>query len=274
MYKIRMGWSMFLDILKVTLLSIIEAFTEFIPVSSTGHMIIVDHFIKLSHNAEFVNAFEIIIQLGAILAVVFIFYNKLNPFLYKGNKRIEIIDLWFKIVVAVLPAVILGLLFDNYISSKLFNVKVVSINLIIYGLLLIIIKGKNTSINLVNLTYKKAFFIGLFQCLAMIPGTSRSAVTIIGAMLLGLNRVSATDFSFFLAIPTMIGATSLKLLKIGNILSFYELSLIFIGFVLTFLFSLVIIRVFLRYIKNNDFKVFGYYRIVLGLILLIYLYLG
>ena len=202
---------MILDIFKVFLLSLVEAFTEFIPVSSTGHMILLENLIKLSENKVFVNAFQIIIQLGAILAVVVVFFNEIYPFKYKGEKRNELFSLWKKIIVAV-----------------------------------------------------------LFQCLAMIPGTSRSAATIIGAMLIGLSRIAATEFSFYLAIPTMLGATSLKLIKLGNILTSYELILIFLGLILTFIMSLYIIKGFMKYIKNRDFKLFGYYRIILGLIVLIF----
>ncbi|NYV28405.1 undecaprenyl-diphosphate phosphatase [Streptobacillus felis] len=266
---------MLIDIFKVFILSLIEAFTEFIPVSSTGHMILADKYINLSNNKEFVTAFQVIIQLGAILAVVVIFFKKLYPFMYKGEKRKNLIVLWTKIIVAVLPAVILGLLLDDYIEEHFFNATVVSVMLLIYGILLIFIERKNRKQNITNLnniSYTMALSIGLFQCLAMIPGTSRSAATIIGAMFLGLNRVAATEFSFFLAIPTMLGATALKLIKIGSLLSAYELLLIFIGLLLTFIMSLMIINSFLRYIKKHDFKVFGYYRIIIAILILLDIY--
>ncbi|CAM3189108.1 MULTISPECIES: undecaprenyl-diphosphate phosphatase [Streptobacillus] len=266
---------MLLDILKVFILSLIEAFTEFIPVSSTGHMILADRYINLSSNKEFVTAFQVIIQLGAILAVVIIFFKKLYPFIYKGEKRQALLNLWGKIIVAVLPAVVLGLLFDDYIEEHFFDVNIVAIMLLIYGVLLIIIESKKrkSSVNdIVNLTYTMAIGIGLFQCLAMIPGTSRSAATIIGAMFLGLNRIIATEFSFFLAIPTMLGATTLKLIKIGSFLSTYELFLIFLGLVFTFIMSLLIINSFLKYIKKHDFKVFGYYRIIIALLIFLDIY--
>lgn len=264
---------MIIDIFKVFLLSLVEAFTEFIPVSSTGHMILLENLIKLSENKVFVNAFQIIIQLGAILAVVVVFFNEIYPFKYKGEKRNELFSLWKKIIVAVLPAVILGLLFDDLIDKYLFNPIIVSIMLVIYGVLLVFIESKNKKVNVESvkdISYTMAIYIGLFQCLAMIPGTSRSAATIIGAMLIGLSRIAATEFSFYLAIPTMLGATSLKLIKLGNILTYYELILIFLGLILTFIMSLYIIKGFMKYIKNRDFKLFGYYRIILGLIVLIF----
>ena len=264
---------MIIDIFKVFLLSLVEAFTEFIPVSSTGHMILLETLIKLSENKVFVNAFQIIIQLGAILAVVVVFFNEIYPFKYKGEKRNELFSLWEKIIVAVLPAVVLGLLFDDLIDKYLFNPIIVSIMLVIYGVLLVFIESKNKKVkveSVKDISYTMAIYIGLFQCLAMIPGTSRSAATIIGAMLIGLSRVAATEFSFYLAIPTMLGATSLKLIKLGNILTSYELILIFLGLILTFIMSLYIIKGFMKYIKNRDFKLFGYYRIILGLIVLIF----
>ena len=264
---------MFIDIIKVFLLSVVEAFTEFLPVSSTGHMILLESFLKLSSNEKFVQAFQVIIQLGAILAVVVIFFEKLYPFMYKGRKRQELLNLWKKIIVAVLPVVVIGLLFGDFIEAKLFNPITVAIMLIVYGILLIFIENRNkrARVNkLENITYKQAIYIGIFQCLAMIPGTSRSASTIIGAMLIGLNRIVATEFSFFLAIPTMMGATALKILKIAKFLTVYEISLIILGFLLTFILSLFIIKFFLTYIKKNDFKIFGYYRIILRILILIY----
>ena len=263
---------MIFDILKVVILSLVEGLTEFIPVSSTGHMIIVEKFIKLSENKSFVNAFEIIIQLGAILAVVVYFWHKLWPFsknLSKAQSR-GIILKWIKIIIAVLPAVVLGLLFDDIIDKYLFKVTVVAGTLIFYGIVLIWIesgKRKGGEISKVkDIPISKVIGIGLFQCLAMVPGTSRSAVTIIGGVLLGLNRVLATEFSFFLAIPTMVGATLLKVIKMGTKMTGYEWFLIGLGFVLSFVFAYGVIKVFMDYIKKHDFKVFGYYRIILGII--------
>ena len=263
---------MIFDILKVVIVSLVEGLTEFIPVSSTGHMIIVEKFIKLSENKSFVNAFEIIIQLGAILAVVVYFWHKLWPFsknLSKAQSR-GIILKWIKIIIAVLPAVVLGLLFDDIIDKYLFKVTVVAGTLIFYGVVLIWIesgKRKGGEISKVkDIPISKVIGIGLFQCLAMVPGTSRSAVTIIGGVLLGLNRVLATEFSFFLAIPTMMGATLLKVIKMGTKMTGYEWFLIGLGFVLSFVFAYGVIKVFMDYIKKHDFKVFGYYRIILGII--------
>lgn len=253
---------MFLQIIKVVLLSFIEGLTEFIPVSSTGHMIILEHFLKLSENKNFVTSFEIIIQLGAILSVVIYFRKKIFPI----N-----IFLWTRVIVAVLPAVVLGLLLDDFIDAKLFNPYVVVTTLIIYGILLIFIEKltKNSNITrLEGIPYKKAFYIGLFQCLAMIPGTSRSACTIIGAMLLGVSKVVATEFSFFLAIPTMLGATTLKLIKIKS-LNLTEIGLIALGFLLSFVFAYIFIAIFMNYIKKHNFKIFGYYRIILGIIVIL-----
>ncbi len=271
---------MIADILKVMLLSLVEGLTEFIPVSSTGHMILVNKFIKLSENKTFVDAFQIIIQLGAILSVVVYYWDKIWPFSLKlsKNDRNDIILMWIKIVIAVLPAVILGLLFDDVIESYFFNWVNVSIMLVIYGIILVWLEsgkkkeGKIKSVR--ELPVTTAVGIGLFQCLAMIPGTSRSAATIIGGVLLGLDRVLATEFSFFLAIPTMMGATLLKIVKDGVSLSMYEWFLIGCGFVFSFVFAYGVIKVFMSYIKKHDFKIFGYYRIILGAVMLLLLVTG
>ena len=271
---------MIFSIIKVFILSLVEGLTEFVPVSSTGHMIIVDQFLKLSDNKVFVDAFKIIIQLGAILSVVVYYWKKIFPFA-KGNTKqesMDIIAMWIKIVIAVIPAVILGLKFDDIIEEKFFNSLTVSIMLVFYGILLIWIetrKKKEEKIKSIKeMTIPLALGVGLFQCLAMIPGTSRSAATIIGGVLLGLNRVLATEFSFFLAIPTMLGATLLKIVKIGNVLTMEEWFLIGLGFVLSFIFAYGVIKVFMDYIKKHDFKVFGYYRIILGIIMLLLFFTG
>ena len=266
---------MILDILKVILMSLVEGLTEFIPVSSTGHMIIVEQFLKLSENKQFVNAFEIIIQLGAILSVVVYYWKKIWPFSSKllPQKRKEIILMWIKIIIAVLPAVVLGLLFDDVIDEHLFNPMTVSVMLVVYGILLIWLesgkKRKEKFKTIAELPVITALEIGIFQCLAMVPGTSRSAATIIGGVLLGLNRVLATEFSFFLAIPTMLGATLLKIIKIGSGLGGYEWFLIALGFIFSFIFAYGVIKIFMNYIKKHDFKIFGYYRIIVGIIILI-----
>ena len=273
--KIKKEKIMILDIVKVVLLSLVEGLTEFIPVSSTGHMIIVEQFLKLSENKQFVNAFEIIIQLGAILSVVVYYWNKIWPFSSKISlqKRKEITLMWIKIIAAVLPAVVLGLLFDDVIDEHLFNPMTVSVMLVVYGILLIWLesgkKRKEKFKTIAELPVITALEIGIFQCLAMVPGTSRSAATIIGGVLLGLNRVLATEFSFFLAIPTMLGATLLKIIKIGSGLGGYEWFLIALGFVLSFIFAYGVIKIFMNYIKKHDFKIFGYYRIIVGIIILI-----
>ncbi len=271
---------MIFSIIKVFILSLVEGLTEFVPVSSTGHMILVDQFLKLSDNKVFVDAFKIIIQLGAILSVVVYYWKKIFPFA-KGNTKqesMDIIAMWIKIVIAVIPAVILGLKFDDIIEEKFFNSLTVSIMLVFYGILLIWIetrKKKEEKIKSIKeMTIPLALGVGLFQCLAMIPGTSRSAATIIGGVLLGLNRVLATEFSFFLAIPTMLGATLLKIVKIGNVLTMEEWFLIGLGFVLSFIFAYAVIKVFMDYIKKHDFKVFGYYRIILGIIILLLFFTG
>ena len=271
---------MIFSIIKVFILSLVEGLTEFVPVSSTGHMILVDQFLKLSDNKVFVDAFKIIIQLGAILSVVVYYWKKIFPFA-KGNTKqesMDIIAMWVKIVIAVIPAVILGLKFDDIIEEKFFNSLTVSIMLVFYGILLIWIetrKKKEEKIKSIKeMTIPLALGVGLFQCLAMIPGTSRSAATIIGGVLLGLNRVLATEFSFFLAIPTMLGATLVKIVKIGNVLTMEEWFLIGLGFVLSFIFAYAVIKVFMDYIKKHDFKVFGYYRIILGIIILLLFFTG
>ncbi|AMD94915.1 undecaprenyl-diphosphate phosphatase [Leptotrichia sp. oral taxon 847] len=271
---------MIFSIIKVFILSLVEGLTEFVPVSSTGHMIIVDQFLKLSNNKVFVDAFEIIIQLGAILSVVVYYWKKIFPFA-KGHAKqesMDIITMWIKIVIAVIPATILGLKFNKVIKEKFFNPVTVSIMLVFYGILLIWIetrKKKEEKIKSIKeMTIPVALGVGLFQCLAMIPGTSRSAATIIGGVLLGLNRVLATEFSFFLAIPTMFGATLLEIVKIGHVLTMEEWFLIGLGFVLSFIFAYAVIKVFMDYIKKHDFKVFGYYRIILGIIILVLFFTG
>lgn len=255
--------------LKVLILSFVEGVTEFLPISSTGHMILVNHFLQLSNNKDFVNSFYVIIQLGAILAVISQFFRELNV-LKKDNK--SEISLWIKIVIASIPAGIFGLLFDDYIENKFFNAYVVSFTLIFYGIILLIVernlKNKKTEINsLENITYKDAFIIGVCQTLALIPGTSRSLTTILSALILGFNREIATKFSFFLAIPIMVGSSLLKLLKIGNI-NMHEFLMIALGFVLSYIFAKIFINLLMKYIKTHNFNMFGIYRIVLGIIVL------
>lgn len=263
----------------VVILGIVEGMTEFLPVSSTGHMILVEKFIgngNLSKN--FMESFLIIVQLGAILAVVIYFWKDLTPFVKEKNQFISRIRLWTKVIIGVLPAAIIGLLLDDYISAYFMdNVFVVATTLIFYGIILILIEkdyktaGKIDTLG--KLSYKLAFIIGFFQCLAMIPGTSRSGSTIIGSLLLGLSRGVATEFSFFLAIPTMFGATLLKLIKNGMNYSTQEWRLIGVGTIVSFLVAYLVIKWFMSYIKKKDFVFFGVYRIILGILVLIALFI-
>lgn len=271
---------MIIEFLKVVILGIVEGITEWLPISSTGHMILVDEFIKLNVSPEFKEMFFVVIQLGAILAVVLLYFNKLNPFSLKKtmDERKETMSIWFKVVVGVLPAGILGVLFDDWIDAHFYNYVTVAITLILYGILFIIVEDKNknklpktTSFD--ELTYKTALGIGFFQVLALIPGTSRSGATIIGAMLLGTSRSIAAEYSFFLSIPVMFGASLLKLRKFGFAFTGNELLLLITGMVVAFAVSVVAIKFLMKYIKNNDFKAFGWYRIGLGIIVLLYFFL-
>lgn len=289
-----------LDILKSVVLGIIEGITEWLPVSSTGHMILVDELIHLEQSKAFMDMFLVVIQLGAILAVIILFWNKLWPFHLKktqvkpffgtdknnGFKRlcndyiyVDRFILWFKILVASLPAAVLGLLFDDQIDAMLTGdsrAYVVAAALIIYGVLFIIIeslkiKGKFNDLGV--LSYKTAFFIGLIQCLALVPGTSRSGSTILGAMLLGLSRTAAAEFSFFLSVPAMVGGSGIKVLKYfmdGNSFSGEQLGILFVGMAVAFIVSVLAIKFLLSYIRKHDFKAFGYYRIILGVIVIIF----
>ena len=265
----------FIEILKVILLGIVQGITEWLPVSSTGHMILVDEFVKLNFSDTFISTFLVVIQFGSILAVLTIFFKKLNPF--DGSKtkvqKIETIDLWFKVIIAVIPSMIIGLPFDDTIDKLFFNPTTVAITLVVYGIIMILIENKSKRPkfnNLSQVTYKLAIGIGLFQCLALIPGTSRSGATIIGAMILGSSRYVAAEFSFFLAIPTMLGASALKLLKAGFAFSGFEWFALGTGSVVAFVVSIFAIKFLMDYVKKHDFKIFGYYRIVLGIIVLGY----
>ncbi|MEJ6949448.1 undecaprenyl-diphosphate phosphatase [Natronospora cellulosivora (SeqCode)] len=266
-----------LELLKVVIIGIVEGITEWLPVSSTGHMILVDEFIHLNASAEFKEMFLVLIQLGAIMAVVFLFFHKLNPFTSKKTKeeKVETIQIWYKVIVGVIPAAVIGLLFDDILNEHLYNYQTVAILLIVYGILFILIENRNKyMISRVNkfaeLSYRTAFCIGLFQVLALIPGTSRSGATIIGAIIFGTSRHIAAEYSFFLSIPVMFGASALKLLKFGFNFTGMELAFLLLGMFVAFAVSILAIRFLLVYIKNNDFKAFGWYRIVLGLIVLGY----
>lgn len=268
------------DIIRVIILSIVEGITEFIPVSSTGHLILANEFVALSPQS-FSNSFNVIIQLGAIMAVVVIYFKKLNPFDRAKTKlqRDDTIRLWLKVIVGVFPAAVLGFMFDDFIDAKLFNPTVVTAMLLLWGLAIILIEktSKKAVINSVYMiSFKTAFFIGLIQCLAMVPGTSRSAATIIGAMILGCSRASAAEFSFFLAIPTMLGATALKIAKMlmsDTLFTSWQWFLLALGSVFSFLVALVVIKLFLDYVKKHDFKIFGYYRIGLSTLLILYFFI-
>lgn len=262
----------------IAILSIVEGITEFIPISSTGHMILVEKFltsfmVTSELNKKFMDTFLIVVQFGAILAVVICFWKDINPFIKDKNIFKERMSLWSKIIVGVIPAGVIGILADDYISKVFMdNITIIAITLIFYGVILIFIEKKITKeatvSNFSQLTYKIAFIIGFFQCLAMIPGTSRSGATIIGALLLGLARPIAAEFSFFLAIPTMAGATLLKLMKNGLDFNSYEWLLMFVGTFISFVVAYVVIKWFMAYIKSKDFVFFGIYRVILGVIVL------
>ncbi len=266
-----------IEILKVIFIGIVEGITEWLPISSTGHMILVDEFIKLNVSDKFIEMFRVVIQLGAIMAVVVLYFNKLNPFCNKKSKeeKKDTWNLWLKIIIACIPAGIIGVLFDDFFDKNFYNYVVVAIALIVYGILFIIIENKTNNkeykINkLKDLSYKTAFIIGLFQILSIIPGTSRSGTTILGAMLIGTNRTVAAEFTFFLAIPVMLGASLLKLLKFGFSFTNNELIILIVGMLVAFIVSIIAIKFLVNFVKKHNFKIFGYYRIILGIIVLLY----
>ena len=263
------------EFIKAILFGIVEGITEWLPISSTGHMILLEQFVKLNVTPEFWKMFLVVIQLGAILAVVVLYFNKLNPFSMKKTKeeKRETWILWSKVLVACVPAAIIGLLFQDVIDQFLDNAFIVALMLIIYGIAFIIIESRNKKANITelkNLTYRTAVIIGIFQLLALIPGTSRSGATILGGILIGTSREIAAEFTFFLAIPVMFGASLLKLLKFGFVFTSQELIILIVGLVTAFIISILTIKFLMNYIKKNDFKAFGYYRIILGIIVLIY----
>ncbi len=265
------------NILKAFILGVVEGITEWLPISSTGHMILVDELLQLDVSAEFMAMFLVVIQLGAVLAVVVLYFNKLNPF--SANKtskqKASVWQIWFKVALASVPAAIIGILFSDAIDAVLENYVIVACMLILYGVLFIIVENRHKhvepKVNKVReITYKDAFIIGVLQVLALIPGTSRSGVTIVGGMVFGMSRHVAAEFTFFLSIPVMFGASFLKLVDYGLAYSAMEVGVLVVGFVTAFFVSVVAIRFLIGYIKKNDFKVFGYYRIVLGIIVLAY----
>ena len=276
-----------MEVLKMILFGIVEGITEWLPISSTGHMILLNEIVKLDVSDEFYSVFQVVIQLGAIMAVVILFWNKIWPFGKKRNShplkrdgigrwiKTDIFILWFHIIVACIPAVIVGVTLDDWFEAHFYNYLTVAIMLILFGVAFILIENYNKTrkpkvTDPQNITYKLALYIGLFQLIAAIfPGTSRSGATIVGALLLGVSRTAAAEFTFYLAIPVMFGASLLKLLKYGLAFSPWELFLLVGGMAVAFVVSLFVIKFLMGYIKKHDFKVFGYYRIVLGAIVLL-----
>ncbi|MFC4771579.1 undecaprenyl-diphosphate phosphatase [Enterococcus hermanniensis] len=268
------------NIFKAIILGIIEGITEWLPISSTGHLILADEFIKMNMSSAFTEMFNVVIQLGAILAVVVLYFNKLNPFSYSKNnqEKRDTWSLWFKVIIACLPAAVIGIPADDFLEAHFHKFLPVAIMLIVYGIAFIIVERKHknkpakfTTLN--DFTYKAALLVGAFQLLSLIPGTSRSGATILGAIIIGCSRYVATEFSFFLGIPVMFGASGLKIVKFlmnGNTFGLSETIVLLVGMVTAFIVSIVAIKFLLDYIKRNDFTVFGWYRIILGIILIAY----
>lgn len=276
---------MFIEILKSILFGLVEGVTEWLPVSSTGHMILLDELIHLrpsgdpTFNTEFYSMFEVVIQLGAILAVIILFFGKLWPFGKRREEEKETWSLWFKVMVAVLPSAVIGVILDDWLDANLYNYITVAVALILYGIAFLVVektkKSGANSENVGDISYKQAVLIGLFQCLALIPGTSRSGSTILGAMLLGLSRTAASEFSFFLAIPTMVGASLLRGLKFLKFMAETEAAMpptavlcLLVGFVCAFAVSMLTIKFLMDFVKKHSFSSFAVYRIVLGVLVL------
>lgn len=270
-----------IELLKAILFGIVEGITEWLPISSTGHLILLDEFITLNVSDAFKSMFDVVIQLGAILAVIVLFFHKLNPFSPSksaGEKK-QTWQLWFKVIVAIIPSGIVGVLFDDWMDEHLHNAMVVSIALIVYGIAFILVERRNQGkhLKVINdvhaIDYKTALMIGLFQCLSLIPGTSRSGSTILGAILIGVGRSAGAEFSFFMAIPTMLGASAIKMLKFllsGVSATGTEIGVLVVGCVVSFLVSMVVIKALMEYVRNHSFSAFGVYRIVLGVVVLGY----
>lgn len=263
----------FMELLKVIFLGIVEGITEWLPISSTGHMLLVDEFIRMDMSVSFKEMFFVVIQLGAILAVVVIFWKKMFPFQWKDKTkpvvRADVFSLWFKVAAACIPGAVITILFDDYIEAHLHTPEVIAAALIFYGIAFILIENWNKKRQprvegLADITYQTAFAIGLFQVLSIIPGTSRSGATIIGALLIGVSRVAAAEFTFFLAVPVMFGLSALKMIKFGFDFTSAEAVTLIVGMVVAFVVSVIVIKFLMSYIKKHDFKVFGWYRIVLG----------
>ncbi len=281
-----------LEIIKAVLFGIVEGITEWLPISSTGHMILLDQFVKLDVSEEFYSMFQVVIQLGAILAVVIIFWNKIWPFGKKDNAaplsntgigawiKKDIFVLWFHILVSCVPAAVVGLLWDDLFEALFYNPTCVAIALIVFGIAFIVVEtrhsGKNSKINAVaDISYMTAFLIGMFQLIAAIfPGTSRSGATIVGALIIGVARTVAAEYTFYLAIPVMLGASLLKILKFGFSFTAMEAAILIVGMVVAFAVSMFVIKFLMDYIRKHDFKVFGWYRIVLGIIVLVCGFVG
>ena len=283
----------FIEILKVIFLGIVEGITEWLPISSTGHLILVEEFVKLNVSQEFWDMFMVVIQLGAIFAVVVLYWKDLWPFRDKKPKhenvtkvekaagllcrfvKIDKMIMWFKILVSCLPAIIIGLPFNDFIEEKFNNWFVVSVMLIVYGVMFLIVEDYNEKrqakyISISEITWKTALFIGIFQVLSLIPGTSRSGATIIGGILVGASRTVAAEYTFFLAIPVMFGASLLKIVKFGMNFTSWEVVILLVGMVVSFVVSILAIKFLMGYIKKHNFKVFGWYRIVLGIIVILF----
>ncbi len=267
-----------LELLKAVVFGIVEGITEWLPISSTGHLILLDEFLKLNVSEAFYEMFQVVIQLGAILAVIVLFFYKLNPFAPKktSQEKRNTWQLWFKVVAAVLPSAVIGLVLDDWMDAHLYNYVVVAIALIAYGTAFILLEKKNLPAKIQDvyaIDYKTALLIGAFQCLALIPGTSRSGSTILGAILLGVARPAGAEFSFFLAIPTMLGASGLKLVKFllsGTQAGMLELGVLAVGCLVSFVVSLLVIRALMEYVRRHSFSAFGVYRILLGILVLGY----
>ena len=268
--------------LKAVLFGIVEGVTEWLPISSTGHLILLNEFITLNVSDEFRSMFDVVIQLGAILAVIVLFFHKLNPFSPRkteGEKK-QTWQLWFKVIAAIIPSGIVGVLFDDWMEAHFHNATVVSIALIVYGVAFILVERRNarrvggkTVEDVYAIDYKTALLIGCFQCLSLIPGTSRSGSTILGAILIGVGRSAGAEFSFFMAIPTMLGASAIKGLKFllsGVAATGTEIGVLIVGCVVSFLVSLLVIRGLMEYVRRHSFSAFGVYRIILGVLVLVY----
>lgn len=270
----------FIDFLKAILLGIVEGITEWLPISSTGHLILADEFIRLNASEDFMTMFNVVIQLGAIMAVVVLYFHKLNPFSPKKTamENKQTWSLWFKVIVAILPSIIIGLPLDDWLDAHFYNFMTVAIMLIVYGIAFILVEKRNQTktpsvTDLNQITYKFALLVGMFQVLALIPGTSRSGATILGGIIIGASRFVSAEFSFFLGIPTMFGASFLKIVKFlasGNTFDVAGIGILLTGTLVSFVVSILAIKFLLNYIKKNDFTVFGWYRIVLGIILIAY----